>query len=139
VLKLEWRMVSFDERVSPQQAIAGTVRLPGSMTKNGPPRVFPFNQTVHDVLQAQKDEADRLKKAGTISPYVFTRNGQPLVSMIKAFKAACVKAGLPGRSERPPPQRYPQLRPPGRHGAHGNEAKRTSDAKRVPSLQHHWR
>jgi hypothetical protein len=35
VLPLEWRQVNFDERLSPEQTVAGTVRLDPGTTKNG--------------------------------------------------------------------------------------------------------
>jgi integrase len=64
VLPLQWRQVDFD---------AGEVRLDPGTTKNREGRVFPFTSGLRRVLEAQKAEHDRLKKAGHICPFVFFR------------------------------------------------------------------
>jgi integrase len=102
VLPLKWRQVDFDERLSPNQKVAGTVRLDAGTTKNCDPRVFPFTMNLREVLLEQKRAADRLKADGVICPWVFHRSrtkvkGRPIKSCIKAFRAACVAAGCPGR------------------------------------------
>ena len=64
VLPLEWRQVDMD---------AGEIRLDPNTTKNGDGRVFPFTVDLRGLLEARKQEHDRLKKAGHIFPYVFFR------------------------------------------------------------------
>lgn len=98
VLPLEWRQVDFN---------AGEVRLDAGTTKNGEGRVFPFTADLRAVLKAQHAEHERLKKAGHICRFVFFREvadgrggekkPQPIVSLNKAWKAACRAAGCPGR------------------------------------------
>jgi integrase len=102
VLPLQWRQVSFTERTSPEQLIAGTVRLDAGTTKNGDGRVFPFTEELRDLLLEQKREADRLKAGGVICPYVFHRStsktkGKKITSFIKAWRNACIAACCPGR------------------------------------------
>jgi integrase len=106
VIPLEWRQVNFDERLNPRQTIAGTVRLDSGTTKNREGRVFPMTADLRALLLKQRDERDRLKKAGHIMPWVFfreiaeSRGGakhlQPIKTLIKAFKRACRDAGYPG-------------------------------------------
>ena len=98
VLPLEWRQVDFD---------AGEVRLEPGTTKNKKGRTFPFTMELRRVLDAQKAENDRLKKADQICRFVFFREvaegrggekkPQRIISFGKAWKAACRKAGCPGR------------------------------------------
>ena len=59
------------------------------------------------LLEYRRDERDRLKKAGEIYPYMFFRlvaerrggkkHPKPIVAFNKAWKAACIAAGCPGR------------------------------------------
>jgi hypothetical protein len=63
----------------------------------GPPR----RGTAPD-HEAQKAEHDRLKAEGVICSWVFNRSnrkvkGKRITTFIKAFRAACTKAGCPGR------------------------------------------
>jgi len=62
VTGLEWRQVDF---------AAGEIRLDPGTTKNDEGRVFPFTVDLRAVLVAQHAEHDKLKKAGTIEPWVF--------------------------------------------------------------------
>ena len=62
VTALEWRQVDFD---------AGEVRLDPGTTKNDDGRVFPFTIALRELLEGQRAEHDKLKKAGTIEPWVF--------------------------------------------------------------------
>jgi integrase len=103
VLGLTWDRVDFGGR--------GRVWLDGSMTKNGQPRSFKMTADLRTLLEARKIEADNLKQSGRIVSAVFFRErlvkqpdggwlmekGQPILSFIKAWRAACVAAGLPGR------------------------------------------
>ena len=57
---------------------------------------------LEQLLKAQRDENDRLKAEGVICPWVFNRTnkkvrGKRITTFIKAFRAACTKAGCPGR------------------------------------------
>jgi integrase len=86
VLPLQWRHVDFEARV---------VRLDPHTTKNDEGRTFPFTDALEQVLEAQKAE-------GVICPWVFNRTnkkvkGKRITTFIKAFRAACTKAGCPGR------------------------------------------
>jgi integrase len=98
VLPLEWSRVDFT---------AGEIRLDAGTTKNGAGRVFPMTHELRELLKARHTEYETLKRAGHICPYVFVRvvakgRGGPksprrITSFGKAWKAACVAAGLPGR------------------------------------------
>ena len=98
VLPLEWRRVDF---------AGGEVRLDPGTTKNRDGRVFPMTRELRRVLETQHAEHLRLKQAGVIVPWVFYRmvaegrggekKPQPIVRFNKAWKAACLKAGCPGR------------------------------------------
>jgi integrase len=98
VLALEWRQVDFR---------AGEIRLEPGTTKNKEGRTFPFNAALRVLLERQHADHERLKKEGHVVPWVFYRmvakgrkgpkKPKAITSMIKAFKAACRKAGCPGR------------------------------------------
>jgi integrase len=89
VLKLQWRHVDFEARV---------VRLDPHTTKNDEGRTFPFTDALERLLEAQRAEHERLKAEGVICPWVFNRSnrkvkGKRITTFIKAFRAACTKAG----------------------------------------------
>lgn len=99
ILPLQWRQVDFR---------AGELRLDAGTTKNREGRVFPMTDDLRALLNERRrvtKEAER--KRGQIIPWVFfrlvaeTRGGQPQPKPIRAFnkawKAACVAAGCPGR------------------------------------------
>lgn len=98
ILPLQWRNVDLK---------AGEVRLDAGTTKNREGRIFPMTDDLRALLEAQHAEHVRLKKAGQIVPWVFfrmiaeTRGGQkqpqPIRTLDKAWKAACIAAGCPGR------------------------------------------
>lgn len=98
VLPLEWRNVDFT---------SGEVRLDVGSTKNGDGRVFVMTAGLRTLLEAQRDERDQLKRKGLICPYVFFRMvakgrrgpkaPRPIKAFTKAWAAACVAAGCPGR------------------------------------------
>jgi len=93
VLKLQWRHVDLEARV---------VRLDPHTTKNDEGRTFPFTDALERLLEAQKAEHERLKVEDVICPWVFNRSnrkakGKRITTFIKAFRAACTKAGCPGR------------------------------------------
>jgi integrase len=88
ILPLEWRQVDWAGR---------SVRLDPGTTKSGEGRMFPFTVELEQVLKDQLVEHDRLKKEDRIIARVFHRNGEPIVSMRKAWISACKAAGVPGR------------------------------------------
>jgi integrase len=66
--------------------------------------VFPFTSELRQVLEEQLQVAERLKKAGVITPYVFfytadKKTGQRITEsgFNKAWRKARVAAGCPGR------------------------------------------
>lgn len=98
VLPLQWRNVDFKAR---------EVRLDPGTTKNREGRVFVMTTDLRTLLEAQRDERDRLKKEGLICPSVFFRmvaegrggkkKPTPICAFNKAWAAACLAAGCPGR------------------------------------------
>lgn len=89
VLPLEWRRVDFE---------AGEVRLDAGTTKNREGRVFPMTVELRALLGAQREEHERLKhEEGRIVPFVFHRDGERIVSFLRAWHSACRAAGYPGR------------------------------------------
>jgi len=90
ILPLEWRQIDFE---------AGEVRLDAGSTKNGQARTFPMTAELRRVLEEQQGETARLKREGIIPRYVFTKkNGARIGSFRKAWAAACLAAGCPGRT-----------------------------------------
>src|SRR5688572_4517235 len=98
VLTLEWRQVDFD---------ANAIRLDPETTKNRDGRVFHMTDDLRELLKAQLSKQEELKKAGHVVPWVFFRlvakcrggkkSPKPIKAFTKAWKAACVAAGCPGR------------------------------------------
>jgi integrase len=98
VLLLQWRQVDFD---------GAEIRLDPGTTKNGEGRVFPMTTELRTLLKARQAEQDRVKKGGHIVPWVFFREvadgrggdkkPQAIISLNKAWQAACRLAGCPGR------------------------------------------
>jgi integrase len=95
VLPLEWRRVDM---------AAGIVRLEDGTTKNGEGRIFFLTAE----LKAMLEEQDRRRRAtGHIIPWVFFRmvaqgrggekKPEPITTFTKAWQAACIAAGCPGR------------------------------------------
>ena len=77
---MEWKQIDFKD---------GEIRLDPGTTKNKKGRVFPMNADLRRILEERR----ALGKQG--SRLVFTRKGDPIVSMHKAFRAACKDAGVP--------------------------------------------
>jgi integrase len=98
ILPLEWRQVDLE---------AGEVRLDPGTTKNGEGRVFPFTDDLRELLEEQHREHLKLRKSGKVQPRVFfrmvakgrrgTKEPRSIRSLNKAWDAACVAAGCPGR------------------------------------------
>lgn len=93
-LSREWRHVDLD---------AGTIRLEPGETKNRAGRVVAFDDedclpALRDLLVEQRDSRDRLRVAGTMTPFVFHRpNGDAIGDFYSEWDTACTKAGVPGR------------------------------------------
>jgi integrase len=88
---LTWADVNFE---------AGVVRLEPGTTKNREGREFPFAvlQPLADLLKQQRDQTRELeRRSGRIIAHVFHRNGKPIKSCVRAWKAACKAAGHEGR------------------------------------------
>jgi integrase len=95
-----WRIK--DELLTRQRAHvdldAGWLRLEPGETKNGEGRMFPLVPELRRELEAQLERTADLERAtGRIIPWLFHRDGQPIKSYRRAWKAACRKAGVPGR------------------------------------------
>lgn len=98
ILPLQWRNVDFS---------AGEVRLDPGVTKNRQPRIFPLTNDLRRLLETQRAEHLRLKKAGHVCPYVFFREiasgrggpkaPKPIIAFTKAWRQATKLAGCPGR------------------------------------------
>jgi integrase len=88
ILPLQWRQVDFTAR---------EVRLDPGTTKNGEARVYPFTADLETLLKAQDEDRKRLKKAGTICPYVFHRDGERIKDFKASWLTATKAAGCPGR------------------------------------------
>jgi integrase len=82
---------------------AGWLRLEPGETKNGDGRQFPLMPALRAVLEAQLERTRKHEQAtGTIVPWLFHRNGQPIRSFRHAWESACLKAGFARLvSERP--------------------------------------
>ena len=99
VLPLEWRQVDFD---------GGEVRLDAGTTKNGEGRVFPMTDDLRALLEAQHAEHTGAEAAGPDLPVGVLPDGgasgaaarssrKRITAFNKAWKAACIAAGCPGR------------------------------------------
>lgn len=93
VLPLQWRQVDFE---------AAEVRLDPETTKSRAGRVFRFTTELRALLEGQRAAHDRLSAEEVICPWVFHRSwkrvkGKRITSFLKAWRKACVAAGLPGR------------------------------------------
>jgi integrase len=90
VLPLQWAQVDRQAR---------TVRLEPGTTKNQEARVVVYGETgeLHDVIEDQWAVHRTLAKQGTLCPFVFHRDGEPILNFRRAWAAACNAAGCPGR------------------------------------------
>jgi integrase len=68
---------------------AWTVRLPAEFSKNKKPRTLPLIGSLKEIIER------RVKARVLECDYVFHRNGKPIRSFRKAFKAAAKAIGLP--------------------------------------------
>jgi integrase len=91
MLTLQWPQVDFH---------AGTIRLEPGSTKNDEGRTFPFKSypQLKTLLERQKERTEALQRASAvIIPWVFHRDGRMIRDFRKAWKDACIAAGVPGR------------------------------------------
>lgn len=88
VYGLEWRRVDLE---------AGTVRLDPGKTKNRRGRYVHLPEPLLVELRAWREATDvEEKRLGRIIPWVFHRHGRQLKSGRKAWRAAAIRAGVPG-------------------------------------------
>jgi integrase len=77
---------------------AGWLRLEPGETKNGEGRNFPLTPDLREVLETQLANTRELEqKTGSIIPWLFHRNGNPIKDFRWAWQAACKSAGVAGR------------------------------------------
>jgi integrase len=76
-----------------------TIRLEPGKTKNSEGRTFPYANLpeLDELIEARWQAREKLKARGVICPYVFHRHGEPILTFRKAWKAATIAAGCPGR------------------------------------------
>jgi len=98
ILTLPWRQIDSD-----------SVRLPGSTTKNGLGRVFPFKgfPQLEALIVRRREGTDAVqRKCGRIIPWVFHdgkgnpffgADRRPKRSFRRAWRIACESSGVPGR------------------------------------------
>ena len=88
VLGLEWRCVD-----------ATAVRLEPGTTKNGEGRLFPFTESLRELLGVRRARCSELERAtSSVIPLVFTwEDGGPIKCFRRAWESALARAGLPGR------------------------------------------
>ena len=82
------RQVDFD---------VGVVRLDPGTTKSGKGRTFPFDvfPELRTVLEEQRAYTDRIERTTEqVMPWVFHRDGEPIKDFRKAWRTACLGAGL---------------------------------------------
>jgi len=90
-LGLTWAGVDFT---------SGMIRLEPGVTKNREGREFPFAALppLVELLKAQRERTSAVeRKQDRIIQPVFHRNGRPIKSYARAWRAACDAAGLSGR------------------------------------------
>jgi integrase len=89
LMPLTWDRVDFP---------GGWIRLEPGATKHREGRMFPLIPELRQVLQAQREHTDTVQKTTrTIIPWVFHRQGERMVTLMRAWRTAVKKAGCPGR------------------------------------------
>lgn len=81
VMALTWAQVDFG---------AGIVRLEPNTTKSDQGRVFPFGALpeLAALLQDQREQTSETeRRLGQVIPYVFHRNGKPIRTIYKSWRA----------------------------------------------------
>lgn len=88
ILRMQWHQVDFAD---------GWIRLEIKTTKNRKATKFPLVPELLALFTQLREDTDKTQKTlGSVVPYVFHRNGQPVKSVRKAFEIARRKAGVPG-------------------------------------------
>lgn len=90
IARLQWRQVDRDARL---------IRLEVGTTKGGEGRTLPYGLVPElvDAMDRQWREHERLRREGTICPWVFfRRKGAPVKSFRRAWLSATKAAGVPG-------------------------------------------
>lgn len=82
ILALRWDQVDL---------IEGTVRLNPGETKNDEPRLIPLAPELLQMMKIQRANRDQNFPA---SPWVFSRNGEPITYFEASWRTACREAGL---------------------------------------------
>jgi integrase len=88
ILSREWRHVDF---------LAGTVRLEPQTTKNDDGRTFPFAvlPPLTALLRCQREHTAAVERStGRLIPWVFHRQGTPILDFRRAWARAVVAAGF---------------------------------------------
>ena len=78
----------------------GVVRLEAGSTKSGASRVFPFAALpeLAALIREQREWTSQVEReSGVLCPWVFHRDGKPILSFRGAWKLACKRAGVHGR------------------------------------------
>jgi len=90
LMPLEWRQIDEHRKI---------IRLEPGTTKNRDGRTFPYAELpeVAAAIKECREATDSAKGKGTITPYVFHREGKRIRDYRLAWKDACVAAGCPGR------------------------------------------
>jgi len=86
--RIQWPQVDFTNR---------SVRLESGETKNDEARTAPMTTAIYEMLWRRKRERD---KRWPSSPWVFSREGQPIKSFKAAWAVACEKSKIGGRAAR---------------------------------------
>jgi integrase len=95
-----WRVADelLPMRWSQVDLAAGTLRLEPGTTKNAEGRLFYMTPELRACLTAQKAATDQLQRTQeAIIPFVFHRDGQPILDLYDAWDRACLRAGCPDR------------------------------------------
>jgi integrase len=91
VKQLTWRQVDFG---------SCTVRLEPGTTKNDEARTLPFGgwARLKHLMVSQREHTSALEREqGRLIPWVFHRNGKPILSFHDAWRRACERARVPDR------------------------------------------
>jgi integrase len=91
LLTLRWSQIDF---------MRGEMRLDGTHTKNGQPRVFPFSELkpLADVLYRQRAHTNRVEnEIKRKVEWVFHRHGEAIKCYDGAWRSACTRAGVADR------------------------------------------
>jgi integrase len=87
-LELTWAQVDF---------AGGTIRLEPNTTKSDEGRIFPFSALpdLADLLQSQREDTTAIeRRLDKLIPYVFHRNGKPILGYLDGWRAACKRAAV---------------------------------------------